>query len=113
MNDILTTIRDYWAITMAIVGLFISYIWLKLDSRYVKQSDLTEFKRSVSNVKSRVEHIEEDLKQLPKAEDIAKLRISITEMRGESKAIFTKLESLQNLVQLLIEDKVQEGKKNK
>ncbi len=106
MNDVLSTIKEYWAITMTIVGVIGSILILKLDSRYVKQGDLKDIKKNVGNVQTRVTKIEEDLNQLPTAKDIAELQLAVTEMRGETKAVRVELQGLNHLVQLLVEKEV-------
>lgn len=108
MNDVLSTIKEYWGITMGVIAFTGSYLWLKLDARYVKQTDLADIKKDVGSVKSRVTKMEEDLNNLPTGKDISELRLAVTEMRGETKAIHSELKGLNHLVNLLVEKEVKE-----
>ncbi|THA21148.1 DUF2730 domain-containing protein [Histophilus somni] len=106
MLDIISFIQKYWQILMTILGLVVTLFWLKADSKYAKKSDLAAVRSDVQANEHRVTTLENRLDSLPTTEDVANLKVLMTEIKGETKATTAELKALSHQVGLLIEAKV-------
>lgn len=104
--EVLAVIKEHWTIILTIVGVLVSLLWLKLDSRYAKKSDVGEIKDEVENINDKLQALEGDIKHLPSARDVTEMRIALTEMKGESQVLRTSIKSLSHQVSLLVEKEV-------
>ena len=106
MIEVLDTLTAHWGIILTLAGLLASVFWLKMDSRYVKKSDFSELKETVTKTTHRVDEVENELLHLPSSKDVTDLRIAVVEMKGETQALRTEVKGLSHQVQLLIEKEV-------
>ncbi len=105
MIDFLHWIKEYWFFSLSVFGVLGTFVWLKLDSRYAKKSD-------INDLHNRVTKIEDNLQHLPTAQDFNDLKLAVKEMNGESKAFHSEVKAevkgLSRLVGLLVEKEVKE-----
>ncbi|NNH97849.1 DUF2730 domain-containing protein [Pasteurella multocida] len=106
MNDILDFIQKHWAIVMAIGGSVWTYFWLTMDSKYARKSDISDLRKAIAENEKNLSEIKGELRHLPTTADVADLRLSISEMKGETKALNATVRSLIHQVELLVEKEV-------
>ncbi|MGQ0287134.1 DUF2730 family protein [Pasteurellaceae bacterium 22721_9_1] len=106
MTEILDFVQKHWAIVMAICGAVWTYFWLTMDSKYARKSDVSELRRAIADNERNLSEIKGELRHLPTTADVANLRLSISEMKGETKALNATVQSLIHQVELLVEKEV-------
>ncbi|MBS9781101.1 MAG: DUF2730 family protein [Gammaproteobacteria bacterium] len=112
MNEIITFIESHWGIVLTVCGALLSIVYLKLDARYARKTDIgediAELHKGQSEMAERLDLVEQEIKHLPTAVDIADLRIAVHDMKGETKTLNATVKGLSRLVDLLVEKEVKE-----
>ncbi|HIF5574530.1 DUF2730 domain-containing protein [Pasteurella multocida] len=106
MNEILEFLRANFVIISTVIGLVGGAFWLKMDSKYAKKSDVRELSEAVEHYDRRLNQLETKVNNLPTAQDVAKLEILMTEIKGETKSTNTQMKAISHQVGLLLEAKV-------
>lgn len=106
MLEIIEFIQKYWGILLGVFGLVGTSFWLKADSKYAKKSDLSALNDITKQNDHRLTQLETKVDNLPSAQDVAKLQVLMTEIKGETKATTAELKALGHQVGLLLEAKV-------
>lgn len=114
MNEqhIIEFIEKHWAIMSFVVAFLIGVVWLKLDTRYAKKTDINDdigrLRRGQQDMSDRLDVVEQEIKHLPSADDVTNLRIAVEEMKGETRALHATTKGLNRLVDLLVENEVKD-----
>lgn len=112
MTEVITFIEDHWTLFLVVSAMVGSYVWLKLDARYVKKDDIEKdiagLKSGQAKIVERVDVVEQDVRHLPSAADVANLRVSLEQMKGDTKTLNATVTGLNRLVSLLLEREVKE-----
>lgn len=115
MQPIIDFITGNWAMFLTVCGTIGSVIYLILDTRYARKTAITEGLDDLHNkfnaVENRVDKVEQELKHLPSAKDVAELNGAIRDMKGETTALRSTIKGLSRLVDLLVEKEVNKGDK--
>lgn len=106
MMEILDVVRQHWAIILTAAGLVGTAVKLSMDSKYVRHDDLKLIKSSVYDHRERLNALEQSVSTLPTSSDVSELKVMMTEIKGDTKALSKELMGLSHQVGLLIEDKV-------
>ncbi|MCT8563194.1 DUF2730 domain-containing protein [Glaesserella parasuis] len=106
MTEILDFLRQHFALISTVIGLVGAGFWLKMDSKYAKKSDVNTLAENVEHYDRRLTHLETKVDNLPTAQDVARLEILMTEVRGETQTANAKMTSINHQVGLLLEAKV-------
>ncbi|AGO16992.1 DUF2730 family protein [Glaesserella parasuis] len=77
-----------------------------MDSKYAKKSDVNTLAENVEHYDRRLTQLETKVDNLPTAQDVARLEILMTEVRGETQTANAKMTSINHQVGLLLEAKV-------
>lgn len=104
--DLLDFIKQYWAIFVFVVGTFWGMLKLTINAQYVRQADLKALKTEVSGMHERLTKVEQTVKGLPSANEIADLKIIMTELKGDTKTLTASVNGLKHQVNLLIEKEI-------
>lgn len=106
MTEILEFLRTHFALISTVIGLVGGAFWLKMDSKYAKKSEVGELLETVEHYDRRLNQLESKVDNLPTAQDVAKLEILMTEIKGETKSTNTQMKAISHQVGLLLEAKV-------
>ncbi len=110
MMEVLDVVRQHWAIILTAAGLVGTAVKLSMDSKYVRHDDLGSLKRSVVDHRERLNTLEQTVNTLPTASDVSDLKVLMTEIKGDTKALSKEVMGLSHQVGLLIEDKKKKKK---
>lgn len=100
-------IRSNWQVIVVIVSIAASIIQLWLSKNYARKDDVLGMEKRVMKLEMTVEHV---LRTLPDEEDIASLKLEISELRGELKEIRPKIEQVSDLSQMLLQNELNGAK---
>lgn len=89
-------VKEYWFLIWASVLTLAQVGNLLLTKTFVRKEDITEMRRDVDNLKTKIEH-------MPSSEEVTQLRVSLESTRGEIKALQPQLDQIKNLTQVLLE----------
>ncbi|WP_176552277.1 DUF2730 family protein [Testudinibacter sp. TR-2022] len=106
MMEVLDVVRQHWAIIFTAGGLVGTAVKLSIDSKYVRHDDLKQLKSSVYDHRERLNTLEHTVNGLPTANDVAELKILMTEIKGDTRALSKEVSGLSHQVGLLIEKEV-------
>lgn len=106
MSEILEFLRTHFAIISTIIGLVGGAFWLKMDSKYAKKAEVSSLSEVVEHYDRRLTQLETKVDNLPTAQDVARLEILMTEVRGETQTTNAKMTAMSHQVGLLLEAKV-------
>lgn len=110
MQQVLDYVTSHWAIFLTVCGTIVSIVYLKLDARYARQTDVKEslahVQKKHDELENRVDRVEQELPHLPRADDVVALRVAVKEMKGETTALHATIKGLSRLVDLLVEKEV-------
>lgn len=103
---LLDFIKQYWAILVFFGGAIWGMIRISINSQYVRHTELKGVKSEMHDIHSRLVKVEQQVEILPTASEIADLKIIMTELKGDTKALTTSVNSLKHQVHLLIEKEI-------
>ncbi|TCJ95946.1 uncharacterized protein DUF2730 [Volucribacter psittacicida] len=106
MIEIWEFIRSHFAIISTVIGLVGATFWLKMDSKYAKKGDVGALSDTIEHYDKRLNQLETKVDNLPTAQDVARLELLMTEIKGETKSTNAQMKAINHQVGLLIEDKV-------
>lgn len=99
-------VRLNWAVLVFIAGLVWGAIKLTINTNYVRHEDMVPLRNGLQETKSRLSHIENKVDNLPSSEEMSELKILMTELRGDNKAIVQSVKGLSHQVGLLVEKEI-------
>lgn len=98
MGEILA---KFWAPIWAVCTTVALVVMALLSKTYAKQESLTQLKREVDRIESRLE-------ELPTRTELHKLNLEIANLRGDIKALSPQLARMQYMSDLLLENELKE-----
>ena len=108
INDVLSFIRHNWAVLVFFGTLVWGSIKLSINSNYVRHEDLRAVKAELHESHLRLTRVEQKLDGLPSSEEIANLKLLMTEIRGDTKALAASVGGIGRQVDLLIEKEIKQ-----
>jgi predicted nucleic acid-binding Zn-ribbon protein len=106
VSQALEFLRVHWGLigtTFAGVGYL---FWLVMDKKYAHKETVAKVREDLRDHAEKIAHIETKIENLPTVQDFSKLQVLMTEIKGETKAANTKMQSIDHQVGLLLEAKV-------
>lgn len=104
-------LRQHWS-TLSSLGAFaLSFLVMFLATKFAKREELDAIASDVSKLKKDVSTIQGQLESLPTKDDIHKLNLEISGLRGDIKEIKPELAGVKRISNLLLENELKEGKK--
>lgn len=91
----------YWMVGWGVLTTIVMVIMALLSKTYAKKDDLTELERKVATLDSLIT-------DLPTKSELHELHIEIANLRGELKALSPRLERVQHMSDLLLENELKE-----
>lgn len=102
MIEFIDVIQKHWAIVMTIAGLAMAAVRLSMDSKYIKHDDLHKLRTNVYDHRERINSLETKVDSMPSASEVADIKVLMTEIKGETKAINAEMKGLGHQVGLLV-----------
>lgn len=104
-------LRQHWS-TLSSVGAFaLSFLVMFLATKFAKREELNAIVSDVSKLKKDVSTIQGQLESLPTKDDIHKLNLEISGLRGDIREIRPELTGVKRISNLLLENELHGGKK--
>lgn len=104
-------LRQHWSTISSIGACSISVLVMFLATKFARREELNEIAHDVSRLKKDVSIIQGRMESMPTKDDIHKLNLEISGLRGDIKGIKPELASVQRISDLLLENELKEGKK--
>lgn len=104
--EMLDTIKAHWGIIVTVFGAAYTLIRFTMDTKYVKREEMSKLKANVEKTEQRLSSLETKVDNLPTTQDVAKLQVLMTEVKGETKATNAQIQAVSHQVGLLLEAKV-------
>ena len=101
--EALAWLGKYWAMIWAGLSTAGFVVMALLSKTYAKRDDLNDLKQ-------RVTQVEDAVSGLPKKEDLHALALEMASLRGEISQLTPRLDGVQRLSDLLLENELQEKK---
>lgn len=104
-------LRQYWSTLSSIGALGFSFLVMFLATKFARCEELDAIASDVSRLKRDVSIIQGQLESLPTQDDIHKLNLEISGLRGDIKEIKPELASVKRISNLLLENQLKEKQK--
>lgn len=104
-------LRQYWSTISSIGACSISILVMLLATKFARREELNEIAHDVSRLKKDVSIIQGQLESMPTKDDIHKLNLEISGLRGDIKEIKPELSGVKRISNLLLENELKEIKK--
>jgi len=101
--DVITWLGKNWAMVWAMLTTVGLVIMALLSKTYAKRDDM-------QRIEQRVIHIESKVDDLPTKTDLHNLALEMSSLRGEMSQLAPRLDGVQRLSDLLLENELQEKK---
>lgn len=101
MKDAMEVIRTFWPIAATFLNVAFILGAFVLRKSFVSQKDFEALKRSHDQLQTQVSN-------LPEQEEITNLHIAIERLRGEINGIAPKLQSVEKISDLLLENEIKD-----
>lgn len=104
--EFLDTIRAHWGIIVTVFGSAYAIIRFSMDSKYVRREELGRLKDGIESNESRLTKLETKIENLPTAQDVAKLEVLMTAVKGQTETTSAQIQAVSHQVGLLLEAKI-------
>ncbi|WP_311515280.1 DUF2730 family protein [Oligella urethralis] len=99
-------IRLNWAVLVFIAGLVWGAIKLTINTNYVRHDDLAPVQDGLKSTQERLAQIENKVDSLPSSGELTEIKLLMSELRGDNKALDKSIRSLSHQVSLLVEKEI-------
>ena len=99
-------IRLNWAVLVFIAGLIWGAIKLTINTNYVRHDDLTPVRIGLKTTQERLSQIENKVDSLPSSAEFTEIKLLMSDLRGDNKALDKSIRSLSHQVALLVEKEI-------
>lgn len=99
MNSVIDYLEKHWALSMSLGGFAVSVVHLFLDKRYGNKARVDDIHARQAELSERMGLLEREIKHLPTAQDVAKMRLLMEEMRGDMKVLHATIKALSERLQ--------------
>jgi len=108
LDFIITNSKIIWTI-LSFIGMVVMF-WL--TKTFAKKDDVSsmnnKFNTQLNSVKERLTGVEKEIKNLPNKDQLHKLQLEISDLRGDIRKLEPQLDSVGRLSDLLLENKLGE-----
>ena len=101
-------IPRWWGVITTLAALIATAAMLWLSKNFARREDLKQMESGMDELSSRVTGLEERVDSLPTPEQISALRLEMSEMRGDIKALREALRPVNHMAQLLLEQQLKD-----
>lgn len=104
-------LRQNWSTLSSIGALGFSFLVMFLATKFARREELDAITSDISKLKKDVSTIQGRLESLPTKDDIHKLNLEISGLRGDIKEIKPELAGVKRISNLLLENELKEKQK--
>lgn len=103
-------IKTWWPIIWAAVSTLGMLVLALLSKTYAKREEVAEVKMDVAKVDKKVDELKARVDSLPTQEQVNRLLLELSDTRGEMKELRAKIQPVEHLAQLLLEQRLKDDK---
>lgn len=108
INDFFEFVRANYGVISTLAAIVIGAFWLKLDSKYAKKNDVGQLIDLAKSHENRLTALETKVENLPTALDVERVKVLVTDVKGDTKATSRQVDSISHQLGLLLEAKLKE-----
>ena len=101
-------IPRWWSVITTLVSLLAAIALLWLSKTFARREDLKELESDMADTNVRVSELEAKVSAMPTRDELNALRLDMSEMRGDLKALSEALKPVNHVAQLLLEQRLNE-----
>lgn len=101
-------IPRWWSVITTLVSLLAAIALLWLSKTFARREDLKKLESDMAGTNVRVSELEAKVSAMPTRDELNALRLDMSEMRGDLKALSEALKPVNHVAQLLLEQRLNE-----
>lgn len=101
-------IPRWWSVITTLVSLLAAIALLWLSKTFARREDLKKLESEMADTNVRVSELEAKVSAMPTRDELNALRLDMSEMRGDLKALSEALKPVNHVAQLLLEQRLNE-----
>jgi predicted nucleic acid-binding Zn-ribbon protein len=101
-------IPRWWSVITTLVSLLAAIALLWLSKTFARREDLKKLESDMADTNVRVSELEAKVSAMPTRDELNALRLDMSEMRGDLKALSEALKPVNHVAQLLLEQRLNE-----
>ena len=101
-------IPRWWSVITTLVSLLAAIALLWLSKTFARREDLKKLESDMADTNVRVSELEAKVSAMPTRDELNALRLDMSEMRGDLKALSAALKPVNHVAQLLLEQRLNE-----
>ena len=101
-------IPRWWSVITTLVSLLAAIALLWLSKTFARREELKKLESDMADTNVRVSELEAKVSAMPTRDELNALRLDMSEMRGDLKALSEALKPVNHVAQLLLEQRLNE-----
>lgn len=101
-------IPRWWGVITTLVAVLATVAMLWLSKTFVRREDLKQVEKTMADHSTRLGNLEDKVDSMPTRDEVNALRLEMSEMRGDIKALHEALRPVNHVAQLLLEQRLNE-----
>lgn len=98
MTDILTELDRWWPVLGMLATVFYGWGIYHLSRRFATREEFRTIKEEQETISGRLEELERRMETVPDAQTMHKIELSLTELRGDMKAICSRMDGMETSI---------------
>ena len=98
MTDILTELDRWWPVLGILATVFYGWGIYHLSRRFATREEFRTIKEEQETISGRLEELERRIETVPDAQTMHKIELSLTELRGDMKAICSRMDGMETSI---------------
>ena len=98
MTDILTELDRWWPVLGILATVFYGWGIYHLSRRFATREEFRTIKEEQETISGRLEELERRMETVPDAQTMHKIELSLTELRGDMKAICSRMDGMETSI---------------
>ncbi len=98
MTDILTKLDRWWPVLGILATVFYGWGIYHLSRRFATREEFRTIKEEQETISGRLEELERRMETVPDAQTMHKIELSLTELRGDMKAICSRMDGMETSI---------------
>lgn len=101
-------IPKWWGVITTAAAILATIAMLWLSKTFARREDLNKVETTMADHSTRLAALEDKVESLPTRDEVNALRLEMSEMRGDIKALHEALRPVNHVAQLLLEQRLNE-----
>lgn len=98
MTDILIELDRWWPVLGILATVFYGWGIYHLSRRFATREEFRTIKEEQETISGRLEELERRMETVPDAQTMHKIELSLTELRGDMKAICSRMDGMETSI---------------